>query len=539
MDLSEEIINLPSFVAAYGWIPFVVAIVLSILFSALYVKKFWYKSERDSCSAIIAIVGISFALLSACLLPVDVFLVSFMKNSDGSFKDWANNSTRQALEDSVSYTYYSLYGIVFFYTFFILPLAYFSYEEKDDDHGSTFSVLTTALMYTVVFLVVITGLLLAGAFIPYKAPPMSNNSTEWNKIEFLVKELYKNKGKDAFSFVMNVLTVYGMLNIILYTSSGLASFPITLIKGFRSLSEEESVISRNQASTQSKINDLRSKQQTRKALSSREIAALADLEEEESLLSKRSALLEYEKKSILNKCQPFFRIFHGICGCIGISFSLILFVSLLVTNIDKLMNSLGYHMGYILKQNMLPNIMDYIMVEAQKVFPLDYILFFLIILFLVICTVSGMRFLGICCLCVPMYKVRPKKTPPQALIMLAFILMFVVLAFNIFMYSVIPTYTTFGSQYYCKEVNGTCGLTACTLDASADDCVMTRAGAFILSFAYKAWIFAAAYYWLTWVFLIAFVFSFIHVLIRGRRSALEEAIDKDDFDDSDDHMLSI
>lgn len=49
-----------------------------------------------------------------------------------------------------------------------------------------------------------------------------------------------------------------------------------------------------------------------------------------------------------------------------------------------------------------------------------------------------------------MYKVRPKRTPPQGLIMLSFILMFSVFAYHILMFAVIPTYSTFGSQSYCK-----------------------------------------------------------------------------------------
>lgn len=49
-----------------------------------------------------------------------------------------------------------------------------------------------------------------------------------------------------------------------------------------------------------------------------------------------------------------------------------------------------------------------------------------------------------------MYKVRPKRTPPQGLIMLSFILMFSVFAYHILMFAVIPTYSTFGNQSYCK-----------------------------------------------------------------------------------------
>ncbi|XP_071037653.1 lysosomal cobalamin transport escort protein LMBD1 [Parasteatoda tepidariorum] len=537
MQLFGEEIDLPSSVTAYGWVPFVVAILLSILFSYVYVKHFWCRTDRNKCCAIVAVIGLSIALLASSLLPVDVFLVSYMKNTDGSFKDWATNSTRQALENSVSYTYYALYGIIFFYTFFILPLAYFSYEEQDEDNRPSIRVFTTAFLYTLVFLLVIAGLLIAGVFIPFKSAPPSN-STEWGKMEFLIKELYKSRGKDAVSFVVNVITIYGMMNLILYTSVGLASFPINMIKGFRSLTEEEALLSDTQATTQTKINALRSKQSKRQ-LTSREVGELADLEEEVSLISRRSSVLESEKRRLYNKCGPCIRILNGSFGIIGLIFSLTFFISLLICNIDKIVNSLGMKMGYILKENMMPNPLDFIMVQAQKIFPLDYVLFFLIILFLVICTVSGMRFLGICCFCIPMYKVRPGRTPPQGLIMLAFILMFAVLAFHILLYLVLPTYTTFGSQYYCKPGNSTCDLKPCTLDASPDDCVMTRGASFVLSFAYKAWIFAAVYYWLSWVFLGTFVLSFVVVLIRSRRSSLEEAVDKDDFDDSDEPMVRI
>ncbi|KAG8199265.1 hypothetical protein JTE90_003688 [Oedothorax gibbosus] len=545
MNLLETIKDLPSHVSAYGWVPFVVAILLSLLFSSLYVRHFWNRGERrDGYSACISMIGISIALLSASLLPVDVFLVSFMKNDDGSFKEWASNSTRQTIEDSVTYAYYSLYGIIFFYTFFVLPLTYFSYEERDDDYGNSVNVFPTALMYTLIFLLLVTGLLVAGAFIPYQVTP-PQNSTEWDKIEFMIRELYQNRGKDAISFVVNVLTIYGMLNTLLYTSVGLASFPITMIKGFLSLREEESNLSKSQSTIQAKINNLRNKQVI-KSLTSREIAQLADLEEEESLVSKRSSLLESQKRSLSHRCNCVLRIVNVLLGCLGIVFSLVFFVSLLISNIDKLMNSLGYKMGYVLKENVLPNPLDYIMVEAQRVFPLDYVLFFSIILFLLICTVSGIRYLGICCLFVPMYKIRPGRTPPQGLIMLSFILMFAVLAFNILVFSAVPTYFTFGSQYYCKPpnatdlvTNSTCDRTHCTLDASSDDCVMTRGAAFVLSFAFKAWVFAASYYWLTWGFLVQFVVSFIFILIRSRRSTLEEAIDRDDFEDSDDHLVRI
>jgi hypothetical protein len=52
----------------------------------------------------------------------------------------------------------------------------------------------------------------------------------------------------------------------------------------------------------------------------------------------------------------------------------------------------------------LPNPIDIVLVWAQNVFPLDYILYSSIILFLVFCSVSGVKDLGIRCsfLCLPL-----------------------------------------------------------------------------------------------------------------------------------------
>ena len=79
-----------------------------LLFSGIYIKYYTSKTESEWSTTISAVVALSITLLTTALIPVDVFLVSFMKNSDGSFKDWASlNSTRNSLEQSVATGYYS------------------------------------------------------------------------------------------------------------------------------------------------------------------------------------------------------------------------------------------------------------------------------------------------------------------------------------------------------------------------------------------------------------------------------------------------
>lgn len=47
-----------------------------------------------------------------------------------------------------------------------------------------------------------------------------------------------------------------------------------------------------------------------------------------------------------------------------------------------------------------------------------------------------------------MYKIRVRRTKPQGLLFLVFLLMFIVMALNIIVYQLTPQYTTYGNQHY-------------------------------------------------------------------------------------------
>jgi LMBR1 domain-containing protein 1 len=96
----------------------------------------------------------------------------------------------------------------------------------------------------------------------------------------------------------------------------------------------------------------------------------------------------------------------------------------------------------------LPNPVDMVLVYSQAVFPLDYIIYCGMILFFILCSISGLRSLGITFFCLSVYKIRPGNTKPQALILMCFSMIFIVLAMNVVMFSVVPDYTTYGSQSY-------------------------------------------------------------------------------------------
>ena len=59
---------------------------LTLLFSAFYIRYYMSKYDKELSSTLTAILALSVTLLTSDLVPVDIFLVSYMKNSDGTFK---------------------------------------------------------------------------------------------------------------------------------------------------------------------------------------------------------------------------------------------------------------------------------------------------------------------------------------------------------------------------------------------------------------------------------------------------------------------
>jgi hypothetical protein len=51
-----------------------------------------------------------------------------------------------------------------------------------------------------------------------------------------------------------------------------------------------------------------------------------------------------------------------------------------------------------------------------------------------------------------MYRFSRKQTKPQALLLLSSLMMFIVIAINIFVYLLIPQYSIYGDQSYAKIV---------------------------------------------------------------------------------------
>lgn len=517
---------------------FLSVFLITVLFAFLYLRRYKHQYESDLLSFLASVFCLVVVLITSSLLPVDIFLVSYMKTPAGSWAEWATvNITRQQIENQVQIAYYILYSVVFLCIFVIIPFIYFYFEEKnDDDAFSTVgSRLCTAFKFTLAFVFFVVVLLLIGVFVPLRqGPDQSANATEWEKIKFLWDELQRNKGEDAIEMVLSLLSLIGMINLVVYTSFGMFSWPMGMIRGNKSASIQSEEIQEQSLLNQTQITMLRTKERETGRLSQRDRAKLEKLERNARIIANQEHLVDEVRSSIWYKCRRVLRPLEIVIGIVLCLLAFLIWISLLLTNIDKALHSEGPKAGYSLKIRTIPNPIDIVLVYLQQVFPLDYLLFLIMAWFFVLCTISGIRNLGIRLFFVKMYKLRLRRTRPQALLMTCATLMLTVLAVNILLFCVSPSYVKYGSQKYKHSINGTEGkseIIPCdSTDEAADDCQMTRNSALLERFFYKAWFFGAAYYWSSWAFLGFSFLSLVYVILRKSRNVTDEIVDDDDDD---------
>ncbi|CAH3171745.1 unnamed protein product [Porites evermanni] len=445
-----------------------------------------------------------------------------------------------------------LYAMVAFFAFVLMPFMYFYFEEKDED-VTTKQRMCGALKYTIGFLIVGVVLLLVGAFAPLKKPP--SNITHWSdKLNFMKDEL-KAGSYNLYIYIyiyVFFFSSFALLFSFVFFAYGMTALPFSMLKGFKNAKKEELEVSQSHESVQERARMIRAKYTSGRTVSGRDRRLLARLEGEERLLLRRERHLQAANLSWLNKCLRCCRPFEVIFGIFFLLFGLLIFVSLFLTCLDKALNSLGYKFGYALLKPQLPNPINIVMVYAQRVFPLDYCLFVGIVLYFLYCTMSVPVKNKSLKLMILLYKIRARKTMPQALLFLILMLMLTMLFLNIMLFTLAPQYVMYGSQHYMKVsrhwsihqihhgiIYRPCcnNTTTLYLIFIIGKCIMTRAAVFLNRFFYKVWFFGACYYWGTWLFLVVYIIGLGVSIAKKRKSVVDEELDSSDYD-SDEDLVS-
>jgi LMBR1 domain-containing protein 1 len=198
-------------------------------------------------------------------------------------------------------------------------------------------------------------------------------------------------------------------------------------------------------------------------LSSKDRRELDTLVREERTLIRRQRLAEeaHDKgRSPLMrawlKLKAVFRPFKLLGGIILSLVALIIWISMLLTAIDKAKNSFCKHRcGYILGHINVFNPINWVFVQCAKVFPLDYVIYTMVVLLFFTSSVVGIAVVGIRFLWIRIFRIRKGHTSPQALLMSTAMLMLIILALNYSMSMLVaPQYATYGPQTFCDRKPG-------------------------------------------------------------------------------------
>ncbi|WEW58507.1 hypothetical protein PRK78_003975 [Emydomyces testavorans] len=445
------------------WIVYAIVVAILIIVASTFVYVYQTPRDRSAAVTIVCIFTLTALLATVLLLPVDVALVSSTTSSKyGRRKDWATQHEVDKITHSLTVVYYFLYSLDAVLCLLVIPFTYFWYEEYDEvayEEGwqTTGKRFWGALKYTLVFLSLTIILFLVGFFVPVA----KDRKGAHFDLDYFKKLLTENQGERALTFALGLLIVIGIIAYVVYTSTGLAFFPVSFIKSAPSISSP--ALSANMDSRLEENSERQRQLEGRCGgnpdhLSSKDRRELDSLVREERTLRRRKRLAEASRgqgrSRIVKawyKLGAVFRPIKLLGGLLLLVFSIVIWVSMLLTCIDKAKNSVcKQKCGYILGKINILNPINWVLVKSASVFPIDYVIFIILVLHLFISSIVGIATVGIRFLWIRIFQIRKGHTSPQALLLATVILTLITLALN---YSismiVVPQYATYGPQTFC------------------------------------------------------------------------------------------
>ncbi|KAI9558303.1 hypothetical protein GHT06_015056 [Daphnia sinensis] len=518
-------------------------VLLSAMFFTFLVRYVTGKLSAERVPTVVSIVALTMASLPTGLIPIDVFVVGYMKNSTGQFQPWASDMRdRHDFSTTLLSAYYASYIATLFITFVIIPLAFFFHKTETASSGRSRQNVLPALCYTGLSLVILVVLLAIGGVVPTRDLPTPNSTLE-DQFRNMVEDLKTSELEDMFSFALSVIRIIGITLITAYVGIGMVLGPITHIRGYPDPRTELACVRNRRCGIEMEISAI---QQTRVRMSPgvhqlprTEAIRLLSLEHEDLDLREREEQL---KETIKHWLSPFVMVCRPtqICaGIVGLLVGLLIFVSLFMTNILRAMYSFGETVGYLMPTVEVLNPLDRFALSIQRVFPLDFIVIIFLVTFLILAATSGFQKMGIGIPWIKTYNITPWKTKSRSLLVFTANLVLILLAVDVLLLALLPQYTTYSSQHYVacaentslayppvptplpdsviknealvlsRETRGDeCSETVvlpCDWTAPEDQCVMTRIAVLWARVCYKTWYFGAIFYCITWIFLIVII----------------------------------
>jgi len=549
------------------WVAYAVAITLVFLVAIITTFTWQQPRERSTIVTAVAVISLTSLLATVLLLPVDIALVSSTTSATlGAKKDWATPERVDSILLTLKIVYYTLYSLDTVLCLIVIPFAYFWYEEYDEveeEEGTTgFGTrFWGALKYTIVFIALVVILFLVGFFVP----AASTGRGEHMDLDYFKRLLAANKGEKALTFSLGLLMTLGTLLYILYTGAGLALLPVSLIKSAPSISAPQ--LSASTASALEQNRELQRQLEMRNAgrpdgMSQKDRRELDALLREERTLVRRERLAAEARGDghsaifrAWTKIQAVFRPLKLLGGILLLLIALLVWVSMLITGIDKAANSLcKQHCGYILGHINVFQPVNWIFVQSAKAFPVDYVLMVLLVLFFFSSSITGIATVGIRFLWVRIFQIKKGRTAPQALLIATVMLALIILAINYAVAMLVaPQYSIYGTQTFCTNTPSAPGekpdcrkhhdmVRSCS-EASSDPlakdiCTPTVMSTFLNRVTLNWPVFGAIDFWAQFAFLGVFLVVFVTSLFRTPTLNLSEIDEEAEVDEEEGLLAS-
>lgn len=550
------------------------AFVLTVLCSYLFVRTYSDPRQRECMTSCPVSFSLSTMLFCLLLVPVDIFVVSYGLNPDGTH---SHLDVIQQTSDSFMYLYIAMYGLLLVFAFLVLPFAYFYFEE-DSDEESDSSRAWGAFKYTIGFVIVCVVLLVLGIVL------MKNKghaSEDW--ISDLTSTYTDLQG--SLFFVISVLSVIGLTGWVIYTAYGMASLPIELMKQrdpSRGCCFKKQVSESEVRENERRLRLLRENQRFLAAgydanegmasWSRQDRNKFNQLKREEQTLTQNEIeILDIaEGGDCFDTAWAWCVPFRCALAVVFLATSLLIWLSMVLSSVDKLQHSeCKAACGYAVERPTYINPIDWSLNLLSRAFPFDFLFFGFLAVYMFLCTVHGLVMAGVRLCGFKIYSIKSKKTMPHALVLGAWLLMFVVLVVNLQVLNLSPQYATFGTQYYLSEAeeptndaystllfdpsphtppvplasppvppqllaNGTSPAptpagghhwhkTACTASYSfehrnaTDTCMMTKAATVIYLINYQYPFFGTILFWANVTFCVVYAVCWLVVLLRSKQ----------------------
>ncbi|KAH9893015.1 hypothetical protein F4778DRAFT_304987 [Xylariomycetidae sp. FL2044] len=549
------------------WVAYAVAVVLALIAATITTFTWQTPRERSAIVSVVSIISLTALLATVLLMPVDIALVSATTNSAlGIKKDWATPGRIRNILLTLRIVYYSLYSFDALLCLLIIPFSYFWYEEYDEveeqeGNQTVGSRLWGAFKYTIAFIFLVVIIFLIGFFVP----AAGNRDGKHLDLDFFKRLLDENHGEKALTFALGLLITLGTILYVLYTGAGLALFPISFIKSAPSVSGPQ--LGETTASQLEQNRERQRQLELRNAgrsdgMPAKDRRELDALQREERTLVRRERLAaeaQGEGKSFIvrawHKICAVFRPIKLIGGILLILLTLLIWVSMLITGIDKAANSVcKQHCGYILAHINVFQPINWIFVQTAKAFPIDYILMALLVLLFFSSSIAGIASIGIRFLWLRIFQIRKGRTAPQALLMTTVMLALIMLAINYAVAMIVaPQYATYGTQTFCDlppryadeypdcrktpEAVKPCSEWVNNAHRSLQVCTPSVMSTFLNRVTLNWPVFGAIDFWAQFAFLGVFLIVFLTALFRTPKLNMAE-IDEEAEADEEEGLLA-